>query len=136
MIITLPFFYKGISKMRLHVFHRSSHSRCSIRKVILKKKFRQFHMKAPVLESLFNKVAGLCKIFKNTYFWRTFANHCPCPRNFRMTFPLINNPKFLKLNVCCLSECYIKLVKKQWWHTEALDWGYSVKNVFLKFSQH
>ena len=36
------------------------------------KKFRKFYRKTPVLESLFNKVAGLeseiCEIFKNIYF--------------------------------------------------------------------
>ena len=39
---------------------RSSHRRCSIENDVLKK-FRKFHRKTPVLESLFNKVEGLKK---------------------------------------------------------------------------
>ena len=42
------------------VFHkiltmvRSSHQRCSVKKVVLKSKFCKFHWKPPVLESIFN----------------------------------------------------------------------------------
>ena len=61
---------------------RRRHRRCSIEKDVLKI-FCKFHRKTSVLESLFNKVAGLCQslffnkvaglslfceIFKNTYF--------------------------------------------------------------------
>ena len=63
----------------------SSHWRCAVKKRY-SQKFRNFHRKTPVLESLLNKVAGLglqfyqketstqvfscevCKIFKSTYF--------------------------------------------------------------------
>ena len=63
---------------------RSSHQRCSIKKLFLK--ISQYCQESPVLGSLFNKVAGLkacnfieetptqvvfceyCEIFKNTYF--------------------------------------------------------------------
>ena len=38
---------------------RNSHQRCSIKKAVFLKKFRTIHTKTPVLESLFNKVAGL-----------------------------------------------------------------------------
>ena len=53
---------------------RSSHRRCSVKKVVLKNVCK-FHRKKPVLFSLFNIVTGLkvfsceiCEIFKNTYF--------------------------------------------------------------------
>ena len=56
---------------------RSSHRRCFVKKRY-SWKFRKFYRKTPVLESLFNKVAGLCfpvkfakflraPILKNTY---------------------------------------------------------------------
>ena len=43
---------------------RSSHRRCSIKKVFLK--VRKFHRKTPVLESVFDKVACLqaCNVIK------------------------------------------------------------------------
>ena len=41
----------------MHGISGSSHRRCSVKKVLLK--FRKFHRKTPVLDSLFNKVAGV-----------------------------------------------------------------------------
>ena len=55
-------------KLQKQSFADVLQNRCS-------KKFRKFHRKIPVLEYLFNKVAGLmvfflevCEIFKNTFF--------------------------------------------------------------------
>ena len=49
------------------VIDRSSHSS---KQVFLK--LYKFHRKAPLLESLFNKVpVEICEIFKNTFFYRT-----------------------------------------------------------------
>ena len=54
---------------------RSSHQRCSIKKLFLK--ISQYWQESPVLESLFNKLketptqvvfCEYCEIFKNTYF--------------------------------------------------------------------
>ena len=52
------------------LFYWSSHWRCSLKEPI-HKKLCQFQMKTPVLESLFNKVAGLrafCAIFANLFY--------------------------------------------------------------------
>ena len=61
---------------------RSSHHGCSIKKTVLKKS-GNIHRKTPVLESLFNKVAGLqsCNFIKK--------------RPQHMCFPM-NIAKFLK----------------------------------------
>ena len=75
--------------------HRSSHGRCSLKKLLLKF-FCIIHRRTPVLEFLFNKVAGLrpgtllkktptqvfsCEyweISKNTYFIESLLNCTPC----------------------------------------------------------
>ena len=44
---------------------RSSHRRCSIKNVVVKK-FRNVHRETPVLESLLNKIAALLKRNSNT----------------------------------------------------------------------
>ena len=51
---------------------RSSHRRCSLKKMF--QKFRKLHRKTPVLESLFNKVAGLktCNLIKKRFQRRCF----------------------------------------------------------------
>ena len=56
----------------LKIFFRSSHRRCSV-KIGFLKSFANFTEKAPVLKSVFNKVAidvscEICKIFRSTYF--------------------------------------------------------------------
>ena len=74
--------------------NRSSLSRMFFKLDVLKN-FCKFHRKTPVLETLFNKVAGLketstqvfscenCKIFKNTFFLRNTSGGCfwTKPRN-------------------------------------------------------
>ena len=64
-----------VFSVRKNPYSRSSHRRCFIKKLFLK--FRNIFRKTPVLESLFNKFAGLqhrCflvhipKFFKNNYF--------------------------------------------------------------------
>ena len=82
-------YYSNVQKQSLEVFYKK---RCS-------QKFRKFHGKTSVLESLFNKAAGLglqlyqletptqmlsckiCEIYKNTFFeehLRTAASQCYC----------------------------------------------------------
>ena len=53
----------------------------------------------------------------------------------RMTFPLINNAQFLMLNMCCLTECFIKLVKKQFRNAKKIARRCSVKKVFCKIQK-
>ena len=92
---------------------RSSHHGCSIKKTVLKKS-GNIHWKTPVLESLFNKAAGLqscnfikkrlqqmcfpkniCKIFKNVFFiehlWWLLLEYCYWPTSidpFTLSSPL------------------------------------------------
>ena len=60
-----------------HVYHipvpRSNYRRCSVKKDFIKN-LRKFHTKAPALECLFNKVAGLkaCNVIKKRLQRRSF----------------------------------------------------------------
>ena len=83
-----PLAWNGLIKIR----NRSSHQRCSAKKVLLK--ISQVSQESSVLEFLFNKVAGLqacnfikkklqhrfsckiCEIFKTTYFEETSMKDC------------------------------------------------------------
>ena len=56
--------------MKMWLF-KSSHRKCSAKKDVLKN-FLKFHRKTPVLESLFNKVAGLCNFIKKRLQYRCF----------------------------------------------------------------
>ena len=55
--------------MSRDVFTEAVVRRCSVKKVF--SKFSHIHRKTPVLESLFNKFAGLQETFKNSSFYRT-----------------------------------------------------------------
>ena len=46
--------------------YRSSHRRCSIKKLLLKNEQIQIHRKTPLLDSLLN--SEYCEIFKSNYF--------------------------------------------------------------------
>ena len=54
--------------------HRCSHWRCSVKDAVNKKKLRQFQRKTPVLEPLFNEVAGVrtCSFIKKKLQQRCF----------------------------------------------------------------
>ena len=84
------------TKIELLCFFRSSHRRFSVRKGILRN-FTKFTGKHLCQSLLFNTVADLrpefCKVFKNTFFYRTLPNDCFCFVKFHMHFLL-----FLRLH--------------------------------------
>ena len=104
----------------LIISFKSNQQRCYLKRC--SEKFRRIHLKAPVAESFFIKVAGLrpatwwkkrhwdqvfsCEffhIFKNIYFYRTPLNDCFCIsvsfRHFLLTHLWLNVPKvFLRFH--------------------------------------
>ena len=64
-------------------------SRCSVKKKC-SKKFRKFHRKTPVLESLFNKITGLTPVLKNIC--QRLLLHCTHTTQFLTRFTLYSAP--------------------------------------------